>query len=73
MSSTLNTKHDSKEEILKGQIEETDDTFLPPRNRVHPTEKERWLRFFFLSLLWLFILLVVGLLFWGWRRVNGKA
>jgi hypothetical protein len=56
-----------------GRVEEVDDTFLPPRNVVHPTEKEKWLRGFYLSLLWLFILLVAGLLFWGWQRLNGEA
>lgn len=46
--------------------EQEDDRFLPPRNTVHPTEKERWLPVFYRTLLWLFILLVVGLLIWGW-------
>jgi hypothetical protein len=47
--------------------------FLPPRKSLHPTEKEKWLPIFYRSLLWIFILLVVGLLVWGWRRVRGEA
>ena len=47
--------------------------FLPSRKTVHPTEKERWVRFFYRSLLWIFVLLVAGLLFWGWRYVSGEA
>ncbi|SDC39349.1 hypothetical protein SAMN02799630_00465 [Paenibacillus sp. UNCCL117] len=44
--------------------------YLPPRKSVHPTEKEKWLRIFYRSLLWIFILLVTGLLLWGWKRLN---
>ncbi|MDF2961060.1 MAG: hypothetical protein K0S39_2795 [Paenibacillus sp.] len=63
-----------EEEMNRGSVqEETDDTFLPPRKAVHPTEKERWLRIFYRTLLWLFILLVAGLLVWGWRKVQGEA
>lgn len=59
--------------IQQDPIEEQDETFLPPRKTVHPTEKEKWLPIFYRTLLWLFILLVVGLLVWGWRRyVNGQ-
>ncbi|PZE21974.1 hypothetical protein [Paenibacillus xerothermodurans] len=50
--------------------DEKDDTFLPPRRAVHPTEKETWLRMFYRSLLWLFIMLVTGLLVWGWQSVS---
>jgi type VI protein secretion system component VasF len=46
-------------------ISERDEHFLPPRKAVHPAEKERWSKLFYRSLLWMFILLVVGLLVWG--------
>ncbi|WP_426453520.1 hypothetical protein ACP26L_14590 [Paenibacillus sp. S-38] len=46
-----------------------DDHYLPPRKTVHPTEKEKWLPFFYRSLLWIFVLLVIGLLFWGYQRL----
>jgi hypothetical protein len=50
-----------------------DETFLPPRNSVHPAESEKVLRIFYLSLLWMFIMLVAGLLFWGWQRMKEGA
>ncbi|KPV55496.1 hypothetical protein QJ48_32890 [Paenibacillus sp. A3] len=46
-----------------------DDHYLPPRKTVHPTEKEKWLPYFYRSLLWIFILLVAGLSAWGWKLV----
>lgn len=42
-----------------------DDTYLPPRNAVHPSERGKWTRIFYLALLWLFIILVVSLTVWG--------
>lgn len=42
-----------------------DDTYLPPRNDVHPSERGKWTRIFYLTLLWLFIILVVSLTAWG--------
>ncbi|MDQ0898289.1 hypothetical protein QFZ80_002117 [Paenibacillus sp. V4I7] len=42
-----------------------DDTYLPPRNAVHPSERGKWTRIFYLTLLWLFIILVVSLTVWG--------
>jgi type VI protein secretion system component VasF len=50
--------------------EEQDDHFLPPRKTVHPAERERWVRYFYRTLLWLFVLLVLGLLVWGWQLVR---
>ncbi|MBD0380627.1 hypothetical protein [Paenibacillus sedimenti] len=44
-----------------------DDTYLPPRKAVHPSENGKWTRIFYLTLLWLFITLVVGLTVWGIR------
>ncbi|MDF2646707.1 MAG: hypothetical protein K0Q73_2512 [Paenibacillus sp.] len=41
------------------------DTYLPPRNAVHPSERGKWTRIFYLTLLWLFIILVVSLTVWG--------
>ncbi|NOU97589.1 hypothetical protein GC093_30835 [Paenibacillus sp. LMG 31456] len=72
-NSNQNLQNQSND-MKKGTAEDQqDDTFLPPRNAVHPTEKEKWLRIFYRTLLWLFILLVVGLLVWGWRKVKGEA
>ncbi|OXM88095.1 hypothetical protein [Paenibacillus rigui] len=60
-------------ENKQGPVEaEPDELSLPPRKALHSTERERWLRIFYRTLLWLFILLVVGLLVWGWRRVRGE-
>ncbi|MFH5184771.1 hypothetical protein ACHHV8_20180 [Paenibacillus sp. TAB 01] len=50
--------------------EEPEESSLPPRHAVHRSEREKRLRIFYGTLLWLFILLVVGLLIWGWRRVR---
>jgi cytoskeletal protein RodZ len=72
MRSTLKPKEQTLADNQKELIEE-DETFLPPRHVVHPAEREKWLRFFYLSLLWVFILLVAGLLFWGWQRVQSEA
>ncbi|WP_248925388.1 hypothetical protein [Paenibacillus hamazuiensis] len=44
---------------------EQDEHFLPPRKAVHPTEKEKWVKIFYRSLLGLFVALVAGLLTWG--------
>jgi hypothetical protein len=44
-----------------------DDTYLPPRKVIHPSEQGKWTRIFYLTLLWLFIVLVVGLTVWGIR------
>lgn len=45
--------------------ETEDDTYLPPRGVVHPSEQGKWTRTFYVTLLWLFIILVVGLTVWG--------
>jgi hypothetical protein len=50
-----------------------DDTYLPPRKAVHPSEKGKWTRRFYLTLLWLFVLLVVALLAWGIRSEHRTA
>ncbi|CAG7641498.1 hypothetical protein ACFQI7_11690 [Paenibacillus allorhizosphaerae] len=47
------------------------DDYLPPRRTVHQPEKEKWLKYFYRTLLWLFIFLVVGLLVWGWKLLRG--
>jgi hypothetical protein len=72
MRSTSDHEQQSIEVTQKGTLEE-DETFLPPRNVVHPAESEKLLRIFYLSLLWIFIFLVAGLLFWGWQRLKGEA
>jgi hypothetical protein len=47
--------------------QEEEDYYLPPRKVVHPSENGKWTHIFYLTLLWLFILLVVGLTVWGMR------
>ncbi|OPH60880.1 hypothetical protein BC351_16955 [Paenibacillus ferrarius] len=42
-----------------------DETYLPPRKVVHPSEQGKWTSIFYLSLLWIFIILVIGLTVWG--------
>jgi hypothetical protein len=53
-----------------GAVEET---YLPPRRAVHPSEKGKWTRRFYLTLLWLFVLLVVALFAWGIRSEHRTA
>ncbi|WP_284640294.1 hypothetical protein [Paenibacillus silviterrae] len=60
-------------DLLLGGKGQEDDHFLPPRKTVHPTERERWIRIFYRTLLWLFILLVCGMLFWGWQLVRSSS
>lgn len=54
----------------RAEADVPEDHYLPPRKAVHPTEKEKWIRIFYRSLLWIFVLLVAGLLVWGWQRIN---
>jgi hypothetical protein len=54
----------------RGEAAAEDDTYLPPRKTVHPAEKDVWTRRFYLTLLWLFILLTAALLLWGYRAAN---
>ncbi|MGG1551746.1 hypothetical protein [Paenibacillus ferrarius] len=42
-----------------------DETYLPPRGTVHPSERGKWTVRFYLALVWLFVALVAGLTFWG--------
>lgn len=46
---------------------EEDDTYLPPRQAVHPSERGKWTRIFYVTLLWLFVILVISLTVWGIR------
>ncbi|MED4602475.1 hypothetical protein P9314_17550 [Paenibacillus validus] len=62
--------HTQPESGTRAGSDVPEDHYLPPRKVVHPTEKEKWLRFFYRSLLWIFVLLVAGLLVWGWQRIN---
>ncbi|KIL38208.1 hypothetical protein SD70_27970 [Gordoniibacillus kamchatkensis] len=47
--------------------QQADDTYLPPRKTVHPSEKGVWTRRFYAALLWLFVTLTAALLIWGYR------
>ncbi|MBP1988923.1 hypothetical protein J2Z66_000518 [Paenibacillus eucommiae] len=49
------------------QDEDEDSYYLPPRKVIHPSENSKWTKIFYQTLLWLFILLVVGLTIWGTR------
>lgn len=40
---------------------------LPPRGRSHPSNKQQMTRWFYRVLIVLFILLLAGLLWWGWH------
>lgn len=51
-------------------LKETEDRALPPRSKLHPSEKGKWTRRFYLSLVFLFIALIVsmiGLFYWKLR------
>ncbi|WP_240413903.1 hypothetical protein [Paenibacillus periandrae] len=73
MSSSITPNRQGQEDTTPLTETDEDETFLPPRKVVHPAESDRWLRIFYLSLLWVFILLVAGLLVWGWQRVKGES
>jgi hypothetical protein len=47
--------------------QEDEEYYLPPRKAVHPSENGKWTRIFYQTLLWLFIMLVLGLTIWGIR------
>jgi len=47
-----------------GKPEETTGS-LPPRRTKHPSERGRWLRAFYLTLVLMFVGLTVGLMLWG--------
>jgi|HigsolmetaAR203D_1030402.scaffolds.fasta_scaffold00169_36 hypothetical protein len=42
-------------------------TPLPPRRTKHPSERGKWIRLYFITLVVLFSGLTVGLIFWGER------
>lgn len=46
--------HTQPESGTRAGSDVPEDHYLPPRKVVHPTEKEKWLRFFYRSLLWIF-------------------
>ncbi|WP_199614986.1 hypothetical protein [Paenibacillus alkalitolerans] len=48
-------------EGFEGQKEEP----LPPRRKVHPSNKMQVIRFFYNSLIFLFLILMAGLIIWG--------
>lgn len=53
---------------MKEQLDEVKDAhFLPPRSSVHPSQKGKVAKFFYQILLFIFILLVIGLAYWGIR------
>jgi len=51
---------------MKDQLDEVKDShFLPPRSSVHPSQKGKVAKIFYQILLFIFILLVIGLTYWG--------
>lgn len=44
---------------------EEDSTMLPPRSIVHPSNKAKITRVFYMSLVLMFIALVISLIIWG--------
>ena len=40
-------------------------TILPPRRTKHPSERGKLIRWFYMTLVLLFIALTAGLIFWG--------
>ncbi|MVP00074.1 MULTISPECIES: hypothetical protein [Paenibacillus] len=51
--------------IEAGEAAEDESHYLPPRSSVHPSEQTKVTRTFYQILLLLFLLLVVGLGWWG--------
>lgn len=51
--------------------QETEEMFLPPRRVLHPSNKGKLTRIFYVSLLLLFVGLVIGLIVWGIRLKEG--
>jgi hypothetical protein len=65
MASSFNNDSDQEAEASIETEGGEESYFLPPRKRVHPSEKGKWTRRFYQSLLVLFILLVLALTYWG--------
>jgi hypothetical protein len=63
----MRSKHLREVQADDTTMQEDEDYYLPPRKVVHPSENGKWTHIFYLTLLWLFILLVVGLTVWGMR------
>lgn len=47
--------------------QELTDAPLPPRRKVHPSNKMKMVRLFYNTLVFLFLLLTAGLIIWGYR------
>ncbi|MFC0214893.1 hypothetical protein ACFFK0_21015 [Paenibacillus chartarius] len=47
--------------------EAEEDTYLPPRKTVHPSERLKWTRRFYLTLIWMLVLLTAALFVWGFK------
>lgn len=47
-----------------------EDLALPPRRKVHPSEKGKWTRRFYLLLVFLFIALIVSLIGWFYWKLQ---
>jgi len=46
-------------------VQEKTDVPLPPRSKVHPSNKMKMIRLFYNALVILFLLLTAGLVMWG--------
>ena len=55
---------------MNDPIHEKTDVPLPPRSKVHPSNKMKMIRIFYNALLILFLLLTVGLVVWGVHSVE---
>lgn len=53
-------------------LEEDGGMSLPPRSMLHPSNKMKLIRSFYLSLIVLFVLLMVGLIIWGVQFMEAR-
>lgn len=44
---------------------------IPPRRMLHPSEKEKYPKLFYFSLTFLFLVLTVVLIIWGFHLIDG--
>jgi hypothetical protein len=64
---TRSKKHKlpNEEQLNPSKLDFEEEHYLPPRTAIHPSEKGKWTKVFYQTLLWLFISLVIGLTIWG--------
>lgn len=68
----LPSRSPRQEEPTRPEAEQAEENsnVLPPRGRVHHSEKSKWTQWYYRVLLLLFVGLTAGLLVWGYRTFD---